>query len=105
MKSLTRILPAVVALVMAYSLSALGADATFGQKTESSPGMQKDECVLVAKNCGNDTINAWVQRLETEIARGTDVYSNAELDKLQRELAEAHKLQKIYNNQFPPVAL
>jgi len=48
----------------------------------------KDECLLVAKNCGGevDTIQQRIERIQKEIGRGTDVYTNDELKSLNRDL-------------------
>jgi hypothetical protein len=59
------------------------------------PGQQveKNECLLVAKNCGDqvDTIQERIDRIKGEISRGSDVYTNDELRTLNRELDEANK--------------
>ena len=54
--------------------------------------VQKDECLLVAKNCPTDSIQERIQRIQAEIGKGTDVYSSDELIRLQRELDVAQKL-------------
>jgi hypothetical protein len=105
MKSLTRTLPVIAAALMICSLPALAAEGTMGQKTDTATGARKDECLIVAKNCGVDSINARVERIEREISKGSSVYTGEELNKLERELKDATREQKIFNNQFPPVAI
>lgn len=105
MKSLVRIIPVVAATLLIFSMPSLSDEGTMGQKSAVGQGVQKDECLLVAKNCSSDSIDARVNRLETEISKGSAVYSDQELNQLQRELNEAYKFQKINNNVFPPVAL
>jgi len=105
MKSLTRIVPVISAVLMISSLPVLAAEGTMGQKTDSATGASKDECLIVAKNCGVDSINARVERIEREISKGTSVYTGEELNKLERELKDATREQKIFNNQFPPVVI
>ncbi|GAC1465214.1 MAG: hypothetical protein PVSMB11_00380 [Desulfuromonadaceae bacterium] len=53
----------------------------------------KNECLLVAINCPNqvDTIQQRIERIKGEIARGSDVYTNDELGRLNRQLEEAIK--------------
>lgn len=53
----------------------------------------KDECLLVAKNCVGeaDTIQQRIERIEHEIGRGTDVYTNEELRILNRQLENEQK--------------
>lgn len=50
----------------------------------------KDECLLVARNCGNnmDTIYERIERIQGEIRRGTDVYTTDELKNLNRKLQD-----------------
>ncbi|MDA8428587.1 MAG: hypothetical protein M0T70_04965 [Geobacteraceae bacterium] len=105
MKSLTRILPVMVAALMIISLPALAVEGSMGQKAETGAGARKNECLIVAKNCGIDSINARVNMIEREISKGSAVYTHEELNTLERELKDATRMQKIYNNEFPPVAL
>jgi peptidoglycan hydrolase CwlO-like protein len=53
----------------------------------------KNECLLVAMNCANqvDSIQERIDRLQNEIRRGTDVYTNDELKKLQDKLDDANR--------------
>jgi hypothetical protein len=47
----------------------------------------KDECLLVSMNCRDnvDTLQQRIQRLDREIGKGTSVYTNAELRRLQQQ--------------------
>lgn len=105
MKSLTRTVPVIAAALMISSLPVLAAEGIMGQKTDSDSGVTKDECLIVARNCGVDSINARVDRIEREISKGESVYTQEELKTLERELRDATREQKIFNNQFPPVAI
>jgi len=51
----------------------------------------KDECLLVAMNCVNDadTYQQRIERLNKEIAKGTDVYTRDELRTLKNKVEEA----------------
>jgi hypothetical protein len=105
MKSKARFVSVLAAAVMAYSLSAFGAGVEKGQDPGQGSVGQKDECLLVARDCSSDSINARVERIEREISKGTAVYTDSEMDKLQQELQDAVRIQQIYNNHFPPVSI
>lgn len=52
----------------------------------------KDECLLVASNCKDlKPIEKRIERIKNEIGRGTDVYTNDELNNLKRQLNEEIK--------------
>lgn len=61
-------------------------DRSFDQGMQS----EKNECLLVATNCGNsvDSFQQRIDRIRGEIARGSDVYTQDELSRLNRELNE-----------------
>ena len=56
--------------------------------------VQKDECLLIAKNCTDnlDSIVQKIDRIEREIGRGTNVYSTDELRVLKGKLDENYKV-------------
>ena len=65
-----------------------------GNQTETSEQYgKKDECLLIAKNCANetDTIQERIERLHNEILKGTDVYTPEELNTLNRQLTDEYK--------------
>ena len=71
---------------------------TFGphgmyQWGESHQVANKDECLLVAMNCPPDsgTIQDRIDRLNGEIAKGTDVYTPSELKVLNDKLNSAYR--------------
>jgi hypothetical protein len=105
MKSLTRILPVMAAALMIFSLPVLADEGTMGQYGEKNTGTQKDECLLVAKDCGVSSINARVERIEREISKGSSVYTDQELNQLKRELNDAYRIKQIDDNHFPPTIL
>jgi len=63
---------------------------SMGQETQTMQQGQKDQCLLVAMNCPDsykaDTVQQRVDRLKKEIARGTDVYTEQELNTLNEQL-------------------
>ena len=54
---------------------------------------QKDQCLLASKNCVTevDSIQKKIKKLNTEIKKGTKVYSAEELKKLNEKLKETEK--------------
>ncbi len=86
----------LLAAVLAVSaIPVLAADTVMDKGFEQGQG-EKNECLLVAINCGNqvDSIQQRIERIKGEIARGTDVYTTDELSRLNRELDEAVKLME-----------
>jgi len=86
-----------IALLLAASLiSALPALAAEGMGN-SMMGQQgqnmKDECLLMARNCGDrvDTIQQRIERINHEIGKGTAVYSRQELMHLNSQLEDANR--------------
>lgn len=59
-----------------------------GQSEFSGQQMQKDQCLLVAMNCqgGVDSVQQRVEKLKKEIDKGSSVYTQDELDKLNNQL-------------------
>jgi len=62
------------------------------QRSESQHFATKDECLLVARNCPPETgsIQNRIDRLNGEIAKGTDVYTPGELRVLNEKLNNAY---------------
>ena len=65
------------------------------EKSTSSPmtAAQKDECLLISKNCENQvlSIQQKMRRLQTEIKKGTRVYTPDELRRLDEKLQDVQK--------------
>ena len=88
------VIVAIVAASVSYSTTALSEENTagmpndYGQINANEIKGQKDECLIVAKNCINDneTVMQRVERLNREINKGTDVYTPEELRMLQDQL-------------------
>jgi len=64
-----------------------------GEDVDSHHAQQKDECLLLAKNCPVEdmSVQQRIDKLNTEIAKGTDVYTADELKVLKDKLEEAKK--------------
>ncbi|MDD5286103.1 MAG: hypothetical protein PHD54_09600 [Desulfuromonadaceae bacterium] len=91
MKTILRALT-VVAAALVLAIPVLAEENAVMQQ---EPQAQKNECLLVAKNCPTDSIQERIQRIQGEIMRGSDVYTNDELRRLNNELQE---YQKMLNN-------
>lgn len=85
-----------IAILMAATLfSALPVLAEEGAAgTGMTPGQQtqKDECLLVSQNCSGsvDSIQQRIDRLNREIARGSSVYTQGELEQLNSQLRDSN---------------
>lgn len=55
---------------------------------------QKDQCLLASKGCAGeaDSIQKKIKKLQTEIKKGTKVYSADEIKKLNAKLKEAEDM-------------
>jgi TolA-binding protein len=93
MRSMIKRLTLLAAALMIVAVPALADEGSMGSKFEPGQQGERNECLLVAMNCPNqvDTIQQRIDRIEGEISRGSDVYTNDELRKLNKELEEANK--------------
>lgn len=89
MKALARTATVMAAALMIAAVPVFAEEAVMGQQESQ---VQKSECLLVAQNCPTDSIQQRIERIKTEIGRGTDVYTNDELRRLKEELEDAEKL-------------
>ena len=83
----------LAAALLILSVPVLADEGAVDKMIDQGQQVNKNECLLVAKDCGNqvDTIQERIDRIKGEISRGTDVYTNDELRRLNRELEEANK--------------
>ena len=94
MKKTTIVLSILAASLMIFSRPALseeginGMSGETGQSDQYQQKTQKDQCLIVAMNCASDkdSVIHRVNRLRREIAKGSDVYSPEELQKLNDQL-------------------
>lgn len=77
-------------LVLTVLMMMVSVPAFTAEKTQQ----QKDECLLASKNCMDRvyTIQEKIKRLNTEIKKGTRVYTPQELDKLNKKLKETEDM-------------
>jgi septal ring factor EnvC (AmiA/AmiB activator) len=75
----------IAAFMMATTMPAIAAEMT---------KEQKDQCLLASKNCANevDTLQKKMKKLNAEIKKGTKVYTQEELKKLNDKLKEAEDM-------------
>jgi len=96
MKRINTTLSVLAATLLIAAMPALSDEGTMGgvgsMGEQAQPG-QKDECLLVAMDCGNkvDSIQQRIDRINKEISRGTDVYTADELKRLNEQLEDASK--------------
>jgi len=94
MRSIVRKLSLLAAALMIMAVPVLADEGSMDKMIEQGQQTDKNECLLVAVNCGNqvDSIQQRIDRIRGEIARGSDVYSADELRRLNRQLDEANKI-------------
>jgi hypothetical protein len=94
MRSILRKLSLLAAALMILAVPALADEGTMDKMLDQGQQVNKNECLLVAVNCGNqvDSIQERIDRIKGEISRGSDVYTADELRRLNRQLDEANKI-------------
>jgi hypothetical protein len=93
MRRIIRRVSLLAAALMIISVPVLAEEGGVMPKMEPGEQGVKNECLLVARNCGDqrDTILERIDRLQNEIKRGSTVYTNDELNKLQDKLDDANR--------------
>ena len=93
MRRIIRRVTLLAAALMIAVVPVLAEEGAVMQKMEPAEQGVKNECLLVARNCGEqrDTIQEKIDRIQNEIKRVTAVYTNDELNKLQDKLDEANR--------------
>lgn len=63
------------------------------KSSSTAPATQKDECLLISKNCENQvlSIQEKMRRLQAEIKKGNRVYTPDELRRLDEKLQDVQK--------------
>ena len=98
-----------VSLLLIFPIMFLALPVPFIHADESGLGefgikeqkMFKDECLLVAINCGKDflTLEQKIDRLQSEILKGRAVYTDDELRILREQLDNARKTREFFRNE------
>jgi hypothetical protein len=93
MRRIIRRISLLAAALMIVAVPVLAEEGSVMQRMEPAEQGVKNECLLVAKNCGDqrDTIMERIDRIQNEIKKGTDVYTNEELNRLQDKLDDANR--------------
>ena len=93
-------------IICILSLLAIGAAASANAIQADNSSMKeqqgnKNECLLVAINCGNDfvSLEQKIESLQKEISKGRAVYSNDELQNLKKQLNNATKTLEYFKNE------
>lgn len=100
MRRILNRLALIAATLMIISVPVLADDLSVVPRREPeamNPG--KDVCLIVAMNCGDreQSIQNRIEMIQREINKGTAVYTNEELNMLQRKLdAEKRELNESY---------
>lgn len=94
MRHILKKISLLAAALLIMAVPALAEEGAMGTTMGQGQQVEKNECLLVAVNCGNqvDSIQQRIDRIRGEISRGTDVYTSDELRRLNRELEEANKI-------------
>lgn len=97
MKTVIKKFALLTAALMIFAVPALADEGVYNPVAE--PQQQqggRDQCLLVASNCSGsvDTIHERINRIQGELNKGTAVYTNDELRRLQNSLDE----EKIFLN-------
>src|SRR5450759_2130532 len=96
---------AIVAASLSYSTMVLSEENTAGLPNEYGQYKifdfkgQKDDCLIVAKNCisGDESVMKRVERLTREIEKGAEVYTPEELKIFQGQLNWINSESKDYS--------
>ena len=99
MRRISIVLSMLLASVLFSAVPLLAAGEMMEQGGQPEQSMQKDECLLVARNCGDevDSIQQRIDKLNAEIAKGAAVYTPEELQTLKNKLNDAYeKMNNMY---------
>jgi hypothetical protein len=93
MKPMSLKIALLIAASLVSALPALADEGMGSNMMNQDQQGQKDECLLMAKNCGDqmDSIQQRIGRISHEIDKGSAVYTREELMRLNSELQDARK--------------
>jgi acetylglutamate synthase len=97
MRAIARTITVMAAALMIAAVPVLAEEGVPFQTETGSMSQQEEsvnnrECLLVAQNCPTESIQNRIDRIQTEIGRGSSVYSNDELNTLRQELEDNQQL-------------
>lgn len=89
MRNLARKFAVLTTVTLISAIPAVAAETGMGMNAVGND--QKDQCLLVAQTCRDsvDSLQQRIDRLNREISKGTGVYTQQELRKLQFQLKDA----------------
>jgi peptidoglycan hydrolase CwlO-like protein len=93
MRNIVKRLSLLAAALMILAVPVLAYEGTGIPMTNENSNKDKNECLLVARNCTNqvDSIQERITKIRKEISRGEAVYTKDELRQLNNKLEEANK--------------
>lgn len=102
MKRIAILSPFVALALMITALPALSVETVIDNRGKAG---QKDECILLAKNCGNEAygVEGKIDKLKAEISKGKRVYTPEELEILNQKLNNLYKVRDYFKNHDPGV--
>ena len=88
---MNKVIHLFITFIVFSALSSVGtvyADESSKNEASDQQNQQKNECLLLGKNCGHTVISIQdkIEMLNEEIAKGRAVYTSQELDILQKKL-------------------
>jgi hypothetical protein len=94
MKRLALHIAILTAATLISVLPALAAEGMGNRMMDQDQQGQKDECLLMSKNCGEqiDSIQQRITRISHEIGKGSAVYTRDELRHLDFQLRDANQI-------------
>lgn len=92
MKRISIVYTIILVALMSAGAPVFAVEATIPDPAEQKV-QQKDECLLVAKNCGTSilSIQDKIEKLKEEIAKGRAVYTTEELNNLKQKLDDVSR--------------
>ncbi|MSN27253.1 MAG: hypothetical protein GJV46_15485 [Geobacter sp.] len=92
MKRIATLFTAVLISLMPVVMPVF-ADETSTTGPSGQQDQEKDECLLLARKCGNSAVSIQdkIEKLKEEIAKGRAVYTAEELSNLKQKLDEVSK--------------
>jgi TolA-binding protein len=94
MKQMTVKIALLAAVTLISALPVLAGDGMGNSMMGQDRQNQKDECLLMAQNCGGeraDSIQQRIGRINREINKGNAVYTDRELMRLRMQLEDANR--------------
>jgi hypothetical protein len=97
MRAIARTITVMAAALMIAAVPVLAEEGVpfqteMGSVSQQDESVNNRDCLLVAKNCPTESIQQRIDRIQTEINRGSAVYTKDELRSLNQELEDSQQL-------------